>query len=93
MAMPMQRPMMTGYGNDPMEEQTEPVDNPQEESTEPAMQAGPSAGSAGGRTGADVIAGCLAQGNVCTPSKPAVGAGTTGPQGDMSYGSDAGYGA
>jgi hypothetical protein len=86
----MRMPMMTGYGNDQMEEQTEPVDNPQEESAE--MATPPSAGSAGGRTGADVIAGCLAQANVCAPSKPAVGAGTTGPQADMSYGADSGYG-
>lgn len=92
----MRMPMMTGYGNDPMEEQTEPVDNAQEDSAETSQSDTLNAQSYGpsqGRTGADVIAGCLAQGNVCMPSKPAVGAGTTGPQGDMSYGSDAGYGA
>lgn len=89
----MAMPMMTGYGNDMMEEQTEPVDNPQEDAAESDTMNAQSYGPSQGRTGADVIAGCLAQGNVCVPSKPAVGAGTTGDQADMSYGSDVGYGA
>lgn len=86
--------MLTGYGN---EEMTEPVDNMQEESQEFVSQRGivddPNAPmpSAGGRTGADVLAKALGQANVC---KPAGGdtAGTTAPQGDMSYGADPGYG-
>lgn len=52
------------------------------------------------RTGADVIAACMAapavrpQGSsTSTPAQPPQGAGTTGPQAQMEYGADPGYGA
>lgn len=56
-------------------------------------------GPSQGRTGADVIAACLAQPTLRTgnPNAQAVGipkrAGTTGVQGQMDYGTDPGYGA
>jgi len=63
---------------------------PQEQASTQNAAATPTTSTA--RTGADVIAGCMSQGSVCAPAKPAAGVGTTGPQADMSYGSDAGYG-
>jgi len=98
MAMPMHRPMMTGYGNDQMEEMTEPVDNAMEESQEfvPSDLSPDAPGApmpkAGGRTGADVIAAALAQPTLRTGNPKAQQVGTTGFQGEMDYGADPGYG-
>ena len=88
-------PMTTGYDNQ-QEEVTEPVDNMQEDSAEGRQSAAqpsdsnPLAQPSGPvqRTGADVLAKCLAQPSVCGGMS-----GTTAPQGDMSYGADPGYGA
>ena len=87
-------PMLTGYGND----EPEMVDNPMEESQEFVSQRGivddPNAPmpSAGGRTGADVIAAALAQPTVRSTSNSAESAPTTAPQGEMAFGADPGYG-
>lgn len=91
----MAMPMMTGYGNDQMEEQTEPVDNAQEDSAETSQSDTLNAQSYGpsqGRTGADVIAACLAQPTLRTGDPKAQQIGTTGKQAEMDYGVDPGYG-
>lgn len=100
----MPRPMMTGYGNDesemPMGPHTMPdgtmMDNSGEEMMEGAQGAqNDSMGMLGQsqvRTGADVIAACLAQPTLRTGDPKAQVVGTTGKQAEMDYGADTNYG-
>ena len=89
-------PMLTGYGNDqqdPMAPAADPNAAPEFVSQRGIVdEPGAPMPSAGGRTGADVIAAALAQPTVRSTSNGAESAPTTAPQGEMSYGADPGYG-